>query len=230
MKDGGLYSVERTIAHIHVAFPAPRRALSSAVLNGGAVYASHILNLHVPDFSPSHLALKPPEITLRDYCVHNGWRGIAIGMMTAAPMSSFRESVLREGDVEIAALVTAGVTNARRAGDPADWRCFDEYAPTTGTINIVLATNAELTNAAMVEAIQMVTEAKVAAIQNMGIASLISGEIATGTGTDSVAVISGEGSVKLQYCGKHVLFGELLARAVIQAITSSLKGDNSENA
>ena len=78
--------------------------------------------------------------------------------------------------------------------------------------------------AAMIEAVMTVTEARAAALQNLDIKSPVSNETATGTGTDCIAIASDPKSQKLQYCGKHVLFGETLARLVIKALTSSVKG------
>ena len=76
----------------------------------------------------------------------------------------------------------------------------------------------------MIEAVITATEAKTAALQNLGIKSPASGTPATGTGTDAIAVACGHGSIKVQYCGKHVIFGEILAKLVIEALTSSLHG------
>ena len=69
------------------------------------------------------------------------------------------------------------------------------------------------------------TEAKAAALQNLEIISPVSNKTATGTGTDSIAIAADPIAEKVQYCGKHVVFGEVLARLVIEAITSSIKGN-----
>jgi len=74
----------------------------------------------------------------------------------------------------------------------------------------------------MVEALITVTEAKAAALQDLGIRDPLTGGQATGTGTDAVAIASGLGPTRLSYCGKHVIFGEMLASTVIQAIKLSL--------
>jgi adenosylcobinamide amidohydrolase len=61
--------LEQTEDHIHVAFDTPRSVISSAVLNGGAVEANHMLNLKVRDqFKNGLNAEQPPEITLANYC------------------------------------------------------------------------------------------------------------------------------------------------------------------
>ena len=76
---------------------------------------------------------------------------------------------------------------------------------------------------AMVEAVQIVSEAKAAALQDLAILSGVSKQIATGTGTDAIAIVSGEGPVEVAYCGKHTLFGEMLAKLTIEAISASIE-------
>jgi len=149
--------------------------------------------------------------------------GVTVGMMTAADADSFRRVSRVEQGVEVTALVTVGISNARRAGDVAECRQLDIDTPGTGTINIIVLTNAILEKPAMVEALLTVTEAKSAALQNLDVRNPETGSLATGTGTDAVAVVSGPGPARIRFCGKHMLFGEMLASTVIEAITSSLK-------
>ena len=78
----------------------------------------------------------------------------------------------------------------------------------------------------MIEAVMTVTEAKAAALQNLDIKSPISNQTATGTGTDCIAVAADPQAEKIQYCGKHVVFGEILARLVIEAVSFSIKGNS----
>lgn len=206
--------------HIHVVFSSPQRILSSAILNGGLMKADHIVNRKVPKHSSS---CEAPERSLSDYAKAQDWQGCVVGMMTAASMNSLRiEQVCVEG-VDIAVLVTTGMSNARRAGDKADIQALLSTTHEVGTINLILIFSAQLTDAAMVEAMMIATEAKVAALQNTGILSPVSGLFATGTGTDAIAVVSGEGSQEIKFCGKHVLLGEWIGRLVIAAVTSSLE-------
>ena len=59
-------------------------------------------------------------------------------------------------------------------------------------------------------------------LQELDIRSPISGELATGTGTDAIAVICGEQGERIDYCGKHTRLGEVLARLVIEALSDSV--------
>jgi len=214
-------TIEQTDAHVHVEFSRPHRVLSSAVLNGGLVEADRILNLKVP--KQCSAPLEDPAVTLSRYSSRRNWRGLTVGMMTAASMSSLRTKGESSQGVDITVLVTSGLSNARRAGDRAEFRRMDTDAAGAGTINIVALTNAAMTGAAMAEALMIATEAKVIAVQSLGISSPVSGDLATGTGTDCTAIVCGQASPLIRYCGKHVLFGEILAKLVIETVTSSLR-------
>ena len=208
--------------HLHLAFSSPQRALSSAILNGGLIKADHIVNRKVPDDSSTHEA---PDLSLRSYANQQGWQGNVIGMMTAAPMSSLCiEQTCIEG-VDLTVLVTTGIANARRAGDKADVQQLLALPGEVGTINLILICSARLTDAAMVEAVMVATEGKAAALQDAGVVSPVSQRLATGTGTDAIAVVCGDGPEEIAFCGKHVLLGELIGRLVISAVTRSLAAE-----
>lgn len=212
--------LEHTPDYIHIAFNTPHQVISSAVLNGGLISADHLVNMKV---SGESLPLPSPEDTLLEYSRQKGWLGTIIGMMTAASMDSFRVIKETEQGIDIVVLVTTGLSNARRIGDYAEYRHMTTSSITPGTINIILITSAVLIDAAAVEALLMITEAKTAALQEAGIISPVSNGIATGTGTDSAAVVSGKGPEQVHFCGKHVLFGEMLGRMVKKAVLASVQ-------
>jgi adenosylcobinamide amidohydrolase len=220
----GNHKIIKTENHIHVDLNPAAWVLSSAVLGGGYGLADHIINLKV-DKNPSDglPELEEPETTIARYGDRLGLAGSVVGMMTAASMNSFRAASRRENGLEVMCLLTAGISNAGRAGDPAGWRRFESPGCSPGTINIVLMTNARLTEGALVEAVVTATEAKTVALQNSGVRSRSTGAPASGTGTDAIAVVNGRGPVEIRYCGKHVLFGEMLAGSVIEALTDSLR-------
>jgi adenosylcobinamide amidohydrolase len=217
------FELKQTPEHIYVVFNTERPVLSSAVFNGGACTASNILIMQVAEnFDGTKQIVENPENTLAEYCRQLQLSGTTVGMMTSASMDSFRLASRSAQGVAISVLVTAGISNARCAGDRADWRTFQTDADPTGTINIIILTNAMMSHAAMVESVMLATEAKTVAMRKLGVKSPVSGAIATGTGTDAIAVANGFGSETIRFCGKHVLFGEMLASVVIEAITESL--------
>lgn len=221
--------IEQTPAHVHIQLSKLRPVLSSAAYNGGLIDAEHLLILKVPEnFSGSKGPFEPLSDTFRNYCRQQEWSGITVGMMTSARMTSFRKVRRSMQGVEITALVTAGLSNARRSGDPAEHRTFDETGIKPGTINIIILTNAILSPAAQVEAVMIATEAKAAVLQDIDAVSPVTGNTATGTGTDAVAVVSGFTTPEIVFCGKHTLFGEMLASATMEALSSSL-GKSQQN-
>lgn len=128
-------------------------------------------------------------------------------------------------DLWVIALATAGVTtNALRIGyDRAGAVERDGRFEPVGTINIITLTNARLTTAALAASMVTATEAKVIALQDLDVRSVYSPEVqASGTGTDQVLVISGEGPACTSV-GGHTVLGEIMARAITAAVTASLE-------
>jgi adenosylcobinamide amidohydrolase len=217
--------ISLTDKHVRLELPEPWRVCGWAPLGGGLTMTRQMFILKVAgDAGCPSLGYSPPETTLERYHAYHGWPGPVMGMMTAASMDSCRISWRLENGVAVLVVLTAGLTNARRAGDRADCRWDDEYSPPAGTINILAATNANLADASLVEALMIMTEAKSAVLQEHGVTSPVSGLTATGTGTDCAAVACGYG-LPIRWCGKHVAFGEMLAKAVMEALASSLAWD-----
>lgn len=214
--DGLITATDR---HVHIALSGRWNVLSSAVLNGGLVHAAHLLNLRVDGNDTA----QAPEITLERYSREQRWDGPVVGMMTAASMQSLAVDSMHRDGVHVTAVVTSGLDNAKRIGEAAEWPFFDQTAPAPHTINIQVLTTAELAPAAMAESLLMITEAKVAVLQNLNIPSTAGPLPATGTGTDSVAVATRIGGHPVRYAGKHVLMGEMLGQTVISALTRSLQ-------
>ncbi len=214
--------LEQSPDYIRIAFSTPREVLSSAILGGGLIYADYVFNKKVDKYPSNTQSLSTPDTYLQEYAHQQQWYGNAVAMMTAASMNSLRVVKHQEQNISIAVLATVGLANARRAGDKAEVQQMGEPTHALGTINLIAVTDASLTPSALVEAQMIMTEAKAAIMQELNIRSPISNEIATGTGTDAIAIVNGPG-MPIKYCGKHVRFGELLATCVIDAIRSSHK-------
>ena len=118
-------------------------------------------------------------------------------MSTAAHMDNAVVRTMTSMDgISVSLAVTAGIrNNAGRSGDPAS---FDEamavYPPVSGTIIIMASIAADLSDAALFEAMMILTEAKSCVIQELQAHSKYSRGIATGSGTDQVAVLTDKGS------------------------------------
>ncbi len=145
-------------------------------------------------------------------------------LTTGADMNNLVIKTARFDDLHATALVTAGVEgNAVRTGkDVGAW-----HEP--GTINIIVLTNRRLTERAATRAIITATEAKTAALWDMDIRSVQSGLLnpATGTGTDEIIVVCGEGNT-VTNAGQHAKMGELIAAAVYPAVQEALLKQNAK--
>lgn len=198
------------------------------------------------------LAVRDPEGYHRLVCEYHGLEPRKTALLgTAANMTLaglvVEEFILPgvEESLRVFCVATAGVeTNAGRAGDQAqvyEWEgrflkipAQEAQAPAIqnspegqGTINIMLFVNQELAPCALVRAVKMATEAKTAVLQELNVPSRYSQGLATGTGTDQIAVACLKtGRVPLRGAGKHVKLGELLARAVKKAVRKALARQN----
>jgi adenosylcobinamide amidohydrolase len=147
-------------------------------------------------------------------------------MGTAADMDNRAVVTKTFKPFTVAALVTAGAkTNALRAG--VDEGTHIEGEEPKGTVNIIILTNARLTDGAAARAIVTATEAKTAAFEDLKIPSSYTKDVqATGTGTDSVIVVSGTTGPRVTYTGGHSRIGELIGKAVYEAVVEALGKQN----
>ncbi len=202
----------------------PRPVLSSAPMHGGLVEARYVLNHQIPprprDADPATSPCRDPKGYLGGIAANVGADPDCVAFMTAVPMACLVTRREAHEDLWVEAFLTVGVTNAVRVGDPASAAAGRTKAVPAGTINIILVTNARLEHRAMVEAVQVVTESKTATLLAEQVPTS-KGLGATGTGTDAIAVVSGDGP-PLRYCGTHTKLGELIGRAICSGVKEGL--------
>jgi len=203
-----------------VSFPGPVRTLSWAVLNGGFCHADHIINHHVN--GDDRLFCAEPETWLDKAAARLGLRGTVVAMATAVEMKNLIRTAMRAEGVEVTCFATVGCSNALSIGDPATVMSAGLGVPAAlHTINLIVTVQPGLTDQAMVEAVQIATEGRVRALYEAAIQSSVSSLVATGTGTDCIAVASLGGN-PARYCGKHTQFGELIGKAAYHAVKQAL--------
>lgn len=208
-----------------VVLPNEREILSNAVLNGGLFKGKSILNHGAPDYPEAYKEIvAEPKCYLANLATSFGLSK-TVATMTAVSMKDLVIEKQSYQDGSLCLLITGGVTNAVRAGDPTEWREAEGVFHQLGTINIILLTDICLTGRSLVDCIQVITEGKAAALQELAVNSTVSPGLATGTGTDTVIVVSGQ-NASITYGGTHSLFGEILGqltiRGVKRAITKNL--------
>ncbi len=204
--------------------------LSSAPRGGGLVRARFIVNHQVranPIAAPvpaSPRTWGDPARYLEHVAARLGVNHDYVALMTAVSLKQLVTVREERAGVWVEGFFTVGISNAVRAGEPAILGKNRENCVVTGTINIIMVTNARLTASAMVGAVQVATESKTAELLSERVPSWTGLPGATGTGTDAVVVASGvqgEG-MALRYSGTHTLFGEMIGRLVRRGVSEGL--------
>lgn len=229
---------------LYARFLVPHRVLSTCRVAGGLrddlgfLYNHQCCEPAGGHCGHAALAMQDP-LAYRD-CIcarHNLPAQSCATLATAANMhhAAIVEASFR--DLQVAAVCTGGVEgNAGRVGDPAsvvetengfERLPLAEAPPAAGTINTMLFISKPLIPGAMVRTVMTATEAKTAVLQELGVGSLYSNGLATGTGTDQIGVAAvRDGDRPLTSAGKHAKLGELIGRTVYAAIGETLSRQN----
>jgi adenosylcobinamide hydrolase len=180
-------------------FPSPMRAVSSAPHGGGLGLRRWVVNAQVPQT----YGRLDPDNHLRDLSVSLGLPGRGVGMLTAFDV---RRCVSTE-DAGVEVCATVGLGHPILAAAP------DEAGPISlvGTINLMVVVPERLADAALVNAVATVGEAKAQALWDLG-------HRATGTATDAVCIVCPEEGRAHAFCGPRSLWGARVARAVHGAV------------
>jgi adenosylcobinamide hydrolase len=177
------------------------RCLASTVLGGGLGAVRTWVNLQVPsDYARTDAGAHLAELTA-------GFPGPVVGMLTAAPVERFQDVTVGTAR----AFATVGL------GDPIAAAGRWVAGPRHGTINLLVVTDAALTDAGLVGALQTAVEAKVQALADAGIEASNHAGLATGTASDAAAVACVPGAF-VDFAGPATRAGSELARAVHRAV------------
>lgn len=181
------------------AFPA----ISSGPLGGGIGPRSWVINATVP----MSYDRSDPDVHLGEMATALDLRGDGVGLMTGVDVAGFR--TVDEDGVRVWA--TVGLGNAVQAADSSD--IDGGEGDRVGTINVVAYVPARLSDAALVNAVATVAEAKAQALRVLGID-------ATGTSTDATCVFVADGPTGFDelYGGPRSRWGRPLALAAYRAI------------
>lgn len=212
---------------IVIYFSGARKILSTSLYNGGY----HDDYTAVYNYDAKQGAGMPCEMLADTYVEHMRLvsKRLALdpdkvsGMGTAASMENAVVETLSFKELTVTAIVTGGIeTNGGRAGDPADYY-KPMPKPKYGTINIMLLLDCDMPAGTMARALVTCTEAKTAAIQELLEGSKYSNGIATGSGTDQTIIIANsESELYMEGAGKHSKLGELIGKAVKNAVKKAL--------
>ena len=209
------------------------RMISSAMLGGGIGPREWVLNAQVP----ADYARMDPI----DHLVELAPPGPGVGMLTAAVVDRF----VRRDEAGVTAVATVGLrvptwaaspehtpdpelaprdptlgAPALRGLTPHDTTPHDltpnAACPPPGTINIIVAVPAAMTDAALVNTVMTVTEAKTQALIECGFPG-------SGTASDAVCVAVPEAGPQELFGGPRSQWGARIARAVHACVQQGAK-------
>ncbi|MFC3119676.1 adenosylcobinamide amidohydrolase [Jhaorihella thermophila] len=164
--------------------PAPMQVLSWSITRPGFVTADRILWREVRNADLPH----DLDVLrwLRGELAERGAKD-AVAMLTSRDLNAYETATATAEDVTAHCVATVGLSNAERIGTR-----LDRSGKDWGTINVAVALSEPLSGAALVESLSIVAQARTAAVMDTGHA-LPTG-IATGTGTDCIAVAAPPGT------------------------------------
>jgi adenosylcobinamide amidohydrolase len=207
------FSIALAPPHLVVGFNAPHRVLSWAPLRPGLQVASRVAWLEVRN------ADLPPEVDAFEIIrqrVSTAGLDDAVTLVTSRDISRYQVARATVEDQHVRCIATVGLSNSERVGAR-----LHQPPPFAGTINLLVHVAQPLTDAAMLEALSIATEARTAAVLDSGVAR--GGLAVTGTGTDCIAVAAPDGGVPQRYAGKHTALGEAVGAAVYRAVADGIK-------
>ncbi len=204
----------------------PLKILSSAVLNGGPCDSNCIVNFQVPEDAGSDMddqVHKEAGEFLKEEITKMGFpQDQVVAIMTAAKMKNVEVVTLKFEDMTLTAFVTAGAYFAATAGDEIASKQTAFPFKKWGTINIIILVDGNLTESCMVNAVVTATEAKASALRELDVRSRFSGEVATGTVTDSVVIACTKRGRTIKYAGTGTALGELIGKSVKVALKKAI--------
>ncbi len=183
-----------------------RRAVSSSIVGGGIGSISWVVNMTV---DAAYGRLDPADHLL-EIARRLGLTERGVGLMTAVDVRTCN-SASQDG---ASAWATVGVRRPVWAagfarGAPGSVR------PGPGTINLVAGVPVRLSDAALVNAVATITEAKVQALLDGGVHG-------TGTATDAVCVVCREDGLEEQFAGPRSIWGARLAQVAYDAVSAGV--------
>lgn len=204
----------------------PLKILSSAVLNGGSLEANCIMNYQVPEDSGSDMDdevhKEAGDFLLEETAKLGIPQDQIVAIMTAAKMTNVEKVTQKFEDITLTAFVTAGAYFAATPGDEIASKQSAFPPKKYGTINSIVLVDANLTDGCMVNAVVTATEAKAAAARELDIRSRFSGDVATGTVTDSIVIGCTKQGRTIKYAGSGTLIGELIGKSIKTAIKKAI--------
>ncbi|NRD79315.1 adenosylcobinamide amidohydrolase [Bacillus sp. BRMEA1] len=208
--------LQRTSEYIVLSSPAPLRTMSSGVVGSGTGWHQTFVNRHVN----KNYNCNDHRGEMISFLKSKGFEpSETVGMMTAVVLEDLSCQTSYDDEFSLFVVVTAGVGNAVDASKSE----MHDFKMVSGTINIWIFINGELTEEAFIQSIMTATEAKVKAIHDLNVLDPVTGTIATGTSTDSIMIAATQTGKKLEYAGTITPLGKQIGKTVYQCTTEAIK-------
>jgi len=195
-------------------FAEPRRLLGWSLTRPGFERANTFAWLEVrnADLGPdtcvvSLLRQKQEEAGLAD----------AIPLITSRDVRRHHLATARVGETTATCLATVGLSNGDRVG----MQRLRDQPPPAGTVNMLVHVDCPLLDSALVETVSIATQARTAAIIEIG--WRIHGRLITGTGTDCVIAACPDAPHGAQFAGLHTDIGEAVGAACYEAVLNGAR-------
>ena len=203
---------------IVVSFASPQRVLSWSMLRPGFQVVDRVAWLEVRNKDLPHDVDAGEVIRGR---IADAGLDDAVVLVTSRDVTRYRFAEVGVEDVVARCLTTVGLSNSERVG-----MRLHQPPHFPGTINTLVHVSQPLSEAALIEAMSIATEARTLAVLEAGVQR--GGVTITGTGTDCIAIAAPLGEDQVLYAGKHTAVGEAVGAAVYGAMREGIrdwKGD-----
>ena len=190
--------------------------VSGAIYNGGFRKTKAILNMEVPEEYGDRRLHDDPIAFVKHSAEKLELSHDFIGLITAAKIRNFSLASEEKEGIVVKVVATAGCSHAEAAGEEIDAQQID------GTINVIVLIDADPSESCMVAALATTVEAKASAMRELDIRSRYTGELATGTITDSIVVAATNTGRRMSLAGPASLLGQLVAHCTKKAIKEAI--------
>lgn len=201
-----------------LAFTSPEGfdTFSSAVFNGGAKHVRNVLNIGVPPGYSNIVLHMDPMALITMSAAKLDIRKDYLAMVTAANVHNFSLVSKKNEECTVYVAATAGCSHGESSGETI------KIEEITGTINIIVLIDGAPVQSCLAAAMITATEAKSAALHDFDVRSRYTGDLATGSITDSVTVATTSKGIPIVLGGPASKMGQLVGACARQAVTEAL--------
>ncbi len=207
------YHIHQTEDSIYIQFDHPLRTVSNGGIGEGIQWLKHFCYFQIEKDGSQYG--EDIQERMDKYSIPSKQ---AAGMLTAARLEDTVIVTEKYENIQILAIVTAGVKNT------ADMTkgLVREAAQTRGSINIMLFIDAHFTDGALMDGYMVATEAKVKALQEFHLTANHSNADALVTATDTLLIGLTQQGTNISCAGSGTDVGKGMGQIVYRAIKDAL--------